>query len=100
MKELFCPKCGRNFFPAPQHIFRDERGCYCSWTCYNHRKDERVRKARFIEQLDANNHLIRSFHSATQAAEYIGGTADNIRSACRNSTLYKGYLWRYQNDLS
>lgn len=99
-RETLCPKCGKNFFPAPQHIFKDDKGTYCSWTCYNHRKDGLVRKARRIEQLDCNNHLIRTFHSATQAAEHIGGKAYNIRAACRNSTIYRGYLWRYKDDLS
>ena len=98
-KEILCPKCGKNFFPAPQHVFKDEKGFYCSWTCYNHRKDGQIRKTRRIEQFDSNNHVIRTFHSATQAAEYMGGTADGIRGACRTSTIYKGYLWRYKNDL-
>lgn len=35
-----CKKCGKEFIPAPLHIYKDGRKIYCSWTCYNHRKDK------------------------------------------------------------
>lgn len=41
--EKKCKKCGKIFVPAPLHRYRDERsGYYCSWTCYNHRKDPKT----------------------------------------------------------
>ncbi len=40
IKTAICAKCGREFIPAPQHIFRDSRNWYCKWTCYNHRNDK------------------------------------------------------------
>lgn len=38
--EVKCKKCGKLFIPAPFHVFKDYRGMYCSWTCFNHRKDK------------------------------------------------------------
>lgn len=31
-----CRVCGKNFVPAPQHVYRDRRAPYlmvCSWSC-------------------------------------------------------------------
>lgn len=36
-----CKKCGKQFAPAPQHVYKDEGRYYCTWTCFNHRKDDR-----------------------------------------------------------
>lgn len=36
-----CKKCGKEFIPAPFHIYKDGgKYYYCSWTCFNHRKDK------------------------------------------------------------
>lgn len=35
-----CKKCGKEFIPAPFHKYKEGSKYYCSWTCYNHRKDE------------------------------------------------------------
>lgn len=36
-----CKRCGKEFVPAPEHIFRDgdnRRNFYCTWSCYKQRK--------------------------------------------------------------
>ena len=38
--EKHCSRCGKLFIVAPQHIYKQGRKVYCSWTCYNHRNDE------------------------------------------------------------
>ena len=38
--EKKCARCGKTFIVAPQHIYKSNKKIYCSWTCYNHRKDE------------------------------------------------------------
>lgn len=38
--EAKCAKCGKTFCPAPYHVYKDGRKLYCSWTCFNHRKDK------------------------------------------------------------
>lgn len=35
-----CRKCGKEFIPAPFHVYKDGSKYYCTWTCYNHRKDK------------------------------------------------------------
>ena len=42
--EKHCKKCGKNFIPAPEHIYRKGSLFYCSWTCYLHRDDWEVKK--------------------------------------------------------
>lgn len=48
--EKKCRRCGRNFVPAPEHRFKEQIGgtlrYYCSWTCYNHRKDKTEERDR------------------------------------------------------
>lgn len=39
-----CDKCGKNFIPAPYHVYVDGAKAYCSWTCYIHRHDKPRRK--------------------------------------------------------
>ena len=41
-----CRICGKNFVPAPQHIYRDKRNPYpmvCSWSCVC--QSERLKEA-------------------------------------------------------
>ena len=101
IKEVLCRKCGKNFVPAPLHIYRDEKGTYCSWTCYNHRNDgKKPTKFKKVEQCSTDGTLIRIFTSATDAAEFTGLCIKKIQRACREKSVYSGFLWRYKNDLS
>ena len=40
LKTVICAKCGKEFVPAPEHVFKCYRKYYCKWTCYNHRNDK------------------------------------------------------------
>jgi hypothetical protein len=40
LKMKHCKKCGKEFLPAPLHIYKTNSKYYCSWTCYNHRDDK------------------------------------------------------------
>lgn len=99
--EFFCPMCGKRFIPAPQHVYKENGKTYCSWTCFYHRDDNKktAKKAKTIEQYTKDGVLLRTFKSAEEAAVYMDGTEEGIRKACRKCTFYKGYLWRYKNDL-
>lgn len=97
LTEHRCPKCGKLFFPAPYHMYKDKANIYCSWTCYNHRNDGRKeRKLKVVEQCTKSGEVVRTFSSVKQAALYMDGTIDAVYSACRNNKIYKGYLWRYK----
>lgn len=44
LTEKKCAKCGKMFIAQFGHIFRENGKWYCSWTCYNHRKEEKENK--------------------------------------------------------
>lgn len=50
-----CAKCGKIFVPAPQHVYRDNGKWYCTWTCYNHRKDEKKKKEKRMDLKNLKN---------------------------------------------
>lgn len=37
MRTAICANCGKEFLPAPYHVFKYNGRYYCKWTCYNHR---------------------------------------------------------------
>lgn len=98
--EICCPKCGKIFVPAPQHIYKDNGKTYCSWTCYNHREQaQKKQRSRTVLMYDIHGNLVERFTGAVEAADSIQGKPTNIRDACKHSKRYKGYFWRYENDL-
>lgn len=103
--EARCKKCGKIFVPAPEHVFTDKSGSYCSWTCWGHRKEKKkpnpktkpiVRKK--VEQYSLDGKLLFTYQNVDIAAERIDGTINNIRTACRKGTVYKKFLWKYKNQ--
>ena len=100
MTEFTCPKCRKNFIPAPMHVYKAGAKIYCSWTGYNHRNDGRSKgKAKVVEQYSKDGEYLNTFPSVTQATIYIDGVTRDMLSACKHNKPYKGYLWRYKNDL-
>ena len=95
-----CPKCGKEFYPVPEHVYKDRRISYCSWTCFIHR-DEIPKKVRWkpVMQLTLDGEPIREFQSANQAAEWVGTSVAYIKHAIKHSEQCKGYLWRYVEDV-
>lgn len=97
-----CPKCGKIFYPAPQHVFVDNGRAYCSWTCFNHRKDDKKRKSTVwstqVERLTLEGKLLDVFPNPEFAAGHVGGTPLGIVKACRGGTKYKKYLWRLRKN--
>ena len=97
MIERFCRKCGKIFIPAPQHIYVDHNGIYCSWTCYNHRDTaSSVRKTKSVAQYTKKGELLRIFNSAVQAAEYVEASVKSIRNACKNGNVFLDCYWKYK----
>ncbi len=99
--ERTCPMCGRNFIPAPLHVYMERytRVAYCSYHCYNHRNDNKKAKTKTVEKCDCSGEVIETYESARIAAERNNMDAQFVRDACRSGKFYKGYLWRYKNDL-
>ena len=100
MQEVICPKCGKNFIHAPQHVFTDDKGFYCSWTCFFHRNDgkqKKVKGARMIEVYDESGELLRRFKSARDASDLLGFPVHGVMDACRLGNKYKGFYWKYKD---
>lgn len=101
--EYHCKRCGKIMFPTPDHAYKDERGMYCSWTCFNHRNDGRRRghNNKQIEQYSLEGELLHVYPSATAAADSIydnDATAQGIYKACRENKKYKRFIWRYKDE--
>lgn len=96
LTESYCVRCGKAFFPAPMHVFKDNKGRYCGWTCFNHRNDDKAPRYQPVECLCLDGTVIITYQSATKAAESVGSAAYLIKRAIDNGTPWKGYLWRYK----
>ena len=100
LPEVRCPKCGKKFVPAPQHVYKENKKTYCTWTCFNHRAEGTNRpRSRAVLMYDKKGNFIARFDGATEAGLKINGNPNAIRDACNHGTRHKGYFWRYENDL-
>lgn len=97
MKERYCHKCGKPFFPVYNHRFNDAYGIYCTWPCYNHRYDDNPPTK--IELYTRDGKLVKTYKGLTDAADSTGLNFKCIHRACKENIVYFGYLWRYKNDL-
>lgn len=96
-----CIACGKEFFPTPVHKYRDAKGKYCCWTCFNHRNDGKTSRWQAVECLYMDGTYVRTFRSINQAAEWIGSASNDaarLRDAIINDKPYKGYLWRFKKN--
>ena len=44
MTPYFCKRCGKEFYPTYQHTYKKDGIYYCSWTCFNHRNDDKPKR--------------------------------------------------------
>lgn len=104
LPERNCSLCGKTFIPAPELIYRDKhkRTMFCSWHCYHHRNDNKITSSRAkpVEKCSPSGEVIATYVSAKEASEQNNVEAPLIRESCRTGKFYRGYLWRYKNDLS
>lgn len=96
----FCPMCGKEFYPTPEHVYTDSRKrMYCSWTCFNHRDDHKVKpikKHKHVALIDEKGNIIQIFISAKSAADHaVDAYESSIYEACRTGQPYKGRRYRY-----
>lgn len=99
MREHKCRKCGKNFIPTYDWVYKDDRGIYCSYPCYNHREVcERKRKQSMPVELYAmdGKTLLKTFDNAVDAANITQHNLDRVRKACRDGTPFAGFIWKYK----
>lgn len=101
IKEYSCVLCGQIFIPAPEHIYKDHRGKYCSWRCFNHRNDHKKKayNAKTVDQFDLDGNFVNRYPSTRKAADAIDGCQDRISVACRTGRIYKGCYWEYVKEV-
>lgn len=108
-KTVKCPKCGKLFESTPLWVYKDEKGIYCTWTCYNHRNDRKKDHpnnsaakihTKRVEQYTLDGQLIAVFDSAQSAAEAVGcSKTDQIRNVCRGrAETCRGFVWKYADE--
>ena len=44
MTAHYCKKCGKEFYPTYQWRYQKRGAYYCSWTCFNHRDDDKPKR--------------------------------------------------------
>lgn len=45
-----CNECGRNFIPAPYHVYKKGNKIFCSYSCYDSFLREKERRAEQSKQ--------------------------------------------------
>ena len=102
LEGTICPKCGKEFFPYPEHAYKAGGKRYCSWTCLNHRHESKEihrgnKKSKAVKQYTPEGVFLREFESARQAANVLGCSPVTIRTACRGKTkVALKFIWKYK----
>ena len=99
LEPYFCKKCGKEFYPTPDHVYKDYTGTYCCWTCFNyHRKTENKKFHRKKIEILTGGEVVDTYPSAQYAAKVFRVEPDMIQKACREERYFKGYHWRYAGE--
>lgn len=97
LEGTICPKCGKEFFPTPEHVYKENRLRWCSWSCFSRRKEKKRKQYKIVEQYTLEGVFIRDFDSANQAAEYMGCATQTIRNACTGIVgSARKFIWKYK----
>ena len=108
--EKRCAQCGKIFYPAYRHVFKQGCKWFCKYSCENSfmreqqnkqkKRPDRRRNTYAVELTDTKSGLILNFDSATEAAKRLDLCAEEIRRCCRGERLsYRGYLCEYRREM-
>ena len=101
MKDVACAKCGKMFIPAIEHAYKDSRGVYCTWHCFNHRNDgKKDSQEKPVIQYSKSGEFIKEYKNPAEAARSVGCDVYLLTRCCRRETKSTGgYMWRYKADV-
>ncbi len=99
MPYRICPKCKTRHYRLSffSYAYKDEKGFYCGWHCYNHRKDRKYKYKRVV-MCNRDGKPLELFNSANDAAEDTGIDTKHIQWACREHKCLGGFLWKYEDE--
>ena len=97
LEPYFCKKCGKEFYPTPEHVYKDYTGLYCCWTCFDYHRQNKHYRRKPVEVLEKGE-VVGRYPSAVIAAKTFDVSEESIKKACRNNRTYKGYQWRYAEN--
>ena len=98
IEEERCPICGRLFVPAVYHTYKDSKGYYCSYTCYNRREQAiEERNVRRVCQYTLDGELVKIHKDVQAAADAAKCTVKYIRKCLTGKYPHgRGYVWKYE----
>ncbi len=97
-----CPVCGKNFIPAPFHLYVHNKVKLCSWTCMlkAERAAEELEEKRYATKpvlvFDIDGNYIGRYTSSKQAAKHQNVSDISVRKCCRGECkTVKGLIFKY-----
>lgn len=96
-----CPVCGKEFYPAPMHVYKAGEKLVCSYSCMLKYQSEKKtdRRSKIVGQYNMNGDLIAIYSSVSQAMKSTGIDSSCIAEAARGVvSSASGYIWRYIGD--
>lgn len=105
-KELMpkiCPVCGKEFYPAPMHVYKAGDKLACSYSCavmYRRLAEEKPnRRSKTVAQYSMDGTLLATYLSVSKAQKSTGINSSCIADAARGVTASAGgFIWRYVSN--
>lgn len=89
--EQICDACGKNFCPAPYHVYKvkqpDRTYWFCSWSClcrYREGKTRINKKNKKVVKINAAGEVVTRYESIGRAALENGITAKSLIYRIKN----------------
>lgn len=99
-----CPICGRNFIPAPFHVYRVNNVRVCTYSCQlkGERTGAKPKNEVHIKPIDVftlEGKYLRSFPHSTAASAALNIRSESIRKCCRRQQKSAGgFVFKYREQ--
>lgn len=100
LEPSYCKHCGKEFYPTPDHVYKDDDGIYCGWNCLTQHRNSNKAHCKQVQLMDPNDPgtPLYTYKNARYAASVFRGSEVDIRRACKTGERCYGYHWRYADD--
>lgn len=98
-----CSVCGKEFYPAPMHVYKAGNKLACSYSCavmYRHFAERKPnRRSKTVAQYSMDGTLLATYPSVSNAQKSTGIDSGGIAEAARGVTASAGgFVWRYVSN--